>query len=70
MFVFLFLSLFENKNKLIPDVQEQNITKVIIESVNANHRGRYQCMAINQQGMSRSNTIQLDVQCKANVFSN
>nr|XP_027199500.1 nephrin-like [Dermatophagoides pteronyssinus] len=44
------------------DVQEQNVTKILIESVNANHRGRYQCMAINQQGMSRSNAIQLNVQ--------
>lgn len=37
---------------------------MIIESVNANHRGRYQCLAVNQQGMSHSNSIHVDVQCK------
>ena len=46
------------------DVLQENITRVLVPAVNSTHRGRYQCVASNKEGTSRSNDVQLDVLCK------
>ncbi|KAH9387679.1 hypothetical protein TYRP_008872 [Tyrophagus putrescentiae] len=43
------------------DVLQENITRVLVPAVNSTHRGRYQCVASNKEGTSRSNDVQLDV---------
>ncbi|KAJ6224210.1 hypothetical protein RDWZM_002755 [Blomia tropicalis] len=43
------------------DVERENLIRVTLKNANATHRGRYQCVASNKEGYSRSNEVHLDV---------
>ncbi|KAF7489928.1 Nephrin [Sarcoptes scabiei] len=52
-------SVIHNDHNL--DVNEKNVTEIRIDSIRKEHHGRYQCLASNQQGLSRSKSAFLNV---------
>lgn len=46
------------------DAERENVTRLIIRPVGHRHQGRYQCVASNQEGTTRSNELIVTVLCK------
>lgn len=55
LFLFFFFTL---------DSEKSNVARFVIPEVEPIRRGRYQCIAANHEGITRSNQVQLDVMCK------